>query len=189
MKANQLKSMIPNFLTIMNMTLGIGAIFLLLRPGTKQTKLFCAGLILTGALIDALDGRFARRLNAVTNMGKQLDSFADLITFGLAPLALLYAAGLLRTGFAVPLCAWAYPVAGAYRLARYNLGDFNNYFTGLPITAAGIILTLYAAAFLLLPNLFALVNPSTTSCLLAVLSLMMVSRFKIPRSFWSSRSR
>ncbi|NLV92177.1 MAG: CDP-diacylglycerol--serine O-phosphatidyltransferase [Firmicutes bacterium] len=172
------KKLIPNLMTMANMTLGLGTVLLLLRPGTGVQRLVCVVLILAGGLIDALDGSIARRLQAATEMGKQLDSFADLITFGVAPIALLHAVGFAEYSPAVTILGWVYLIAGAYRLARYNLGDFTDHFIGLPITAAGIILALYCAIFLLWEGL----NPKvTTPLVLAGLSLLMVSRFKINR--------
>ena len=182
MKNSNWKARIPNLMTMINMTLGIHALFFLLIYDTGDYRIISVMLIFAGALVDTCDGSLARKLNAVTAMGKQLDSFADLVTFGLAPTALVYASGLMRTSLAVPVLAWLYLMAGAYRLARYNLGDFNHYFMGLPITAAGMIVTLYSSAFLIWDGLFTAVNPGViTSCLLALLAFLMVSRFKVKR--------
>lgn len=182
MKNDNWKGYIPNILTMINMTLGIITIFLLLHPCQLKNKLTCVLLIIAGAIIDALDGTIARKLNAETNMGKQLDSFADLITFGLAPIALLHSVGLTHS-LAVTILGWIYPIAGAFRLARYNLGDFTDYFIGLPITAAGIILTIYCGMFLLWEEMFLFLNQPEliTAGLLGILSVLMVSRFKINR--------
>lgn len=176
------KEKIPNILTMLNMTLGIVVIFLLLYPCHLEHKLLAVFLIIAGGIIDAIDGTIARRWNAVTNMGKQLDSFADLITFGLAPIALVHAIGLTEQSIVVSVFCWIYPLAGAFRLARYNSGDFTDLFIGLPITAAGLILTSYCGIILIWDELPLLVDLAPlTAGLLGILSLLMVSTFKINR--------
>jgi len=75
------KKWIPNLLTVINLFAGVIAI--LLAFGGKW--LIAAGLIMGAALFDSLDGRIARRMNATSEFGRELDSLADLISFGVAP--------------------------------------------------------------------------------------------------------
>ena len=102
-------------------------------------------LILIAALADAIDGALARRLNATGPIGMELDSLSDVITFGAAPAFLFStnfadAPALFRYGTALVFAA-----AGAFRLARFHTLPPSNGFTGLPITAAGVLLAATAA--------------------------------------------
>lgn len=173
---------LPNALTITNMLMGMLAIFLLL--GTTATRKSTCGFVLVGALADACDGSLARFLGAESALGKQLDSLADSITFGLAPAAILYSFPTLRQDLWMLPIMVIYAMAGCFRLARFNLGDFSDHFLGLPITAAGCMVVIYA---LLLDNLQVQANFApgvvkvVTAILLLGLSLAMVSRVKIKR--------
>ncbi len=186
MQRKKWKKHIPNIITMVNLLLGMLAIFVLIRSTHPGKELVSAAMILTGALLDALDGTIARKLNAVTDIGKQLDSFADLVTFGVAPICLVHHLEICQHSSAIALFAWVFPLAGAYRLARYNLNDFSTYFMGLPITAAGVILTLYSVAFLhWFPNVNASLLVTVTLLLVFALALMMVSRVKVRRISFS----
>lgn len=171
---------LPNLLTTTNMVMGVVAIFLLLE--TSEARRMACALVLVGALADACDGSIARLLGAESVLGKQLDSFADSTTFGLAPAAILYSFPALKGQLTLLPLLVLYAMAGFFRLARYNLGDFSNHFQGLPITAAGFIVAVFA---LLLDLYYGHLTPAQvrllTAVLLVGLSLAMVSRVKISR--------
>lgn len=137
-------------------------------------------LIYVGVLFDCLDGLLARRLNAVTEMGRQLDSFADLITFGIAPIVIFITHTPSISPIAM-LVLLVYPLAGCYRLVRHNLQGQCEYFTGLPITAAGLIL-----ATTLLINTYVQSEFSQAFIVLylhltLILAIMMVSNVRVNR--------
>lgn len=102
------------------------------------------------AVVDFLDGFVARLFNATSEMGKQLDSLADVVSFGVAPSMIIYQ--FLRMSFAREengidvSAAWLEPAfiiaaAGAYRLARFNIDTSQQYgFKGVPIPAAGLLI-------------------------------------------------
>jgi CDP-diacylglycerol--serine O-phosphatidyltransferase len=93
-----------------------------------------ASLILLAVVADCLDGLLARKKGSSSQFGMELDSLADLVSFGVAPGALLY------TMFSNPLLAVfsaIIPACGALRLARFNVSEFKGGFTGLPIPASG----------------------------------------------------
>ena len=99
-------------------------------------------LILLAAVADGVDGMLARRLRAVSPMGQQLDSLADIVAFGAAPtflFATYYRGAPDPVRFTVAL---AFVLAGAYRLARFHARPTPVAFRGLPITAAGPLLAL-----------------------------------------------
>ena len=114
-------------------------------------KLWMASLFIgIAAVVDFLDGFVARLFNASSEMGKQLDSLADVISFGVAPSMIIYQ--FLRMSFAsneggidisiaflIP--AFIVAAAGAYRLARFNIDTTQQYgFKGVPIPAAGLLI-------------------------------------------------
>jgi CDP-diacylglycerol--serine O-phosphatidyltransferase len=157
-----MKQQIPNCFTLINLFLGATAIVYILQPGlayhadgdglvTIPEKMMVASwLIFAAALVDFLDGFVARWMNQCSEMGKQLDSLADVVSFGVAPglmvlqfLRFSYAStegGLdISMGFLLP--ALLIPCAGAFRLARFNLDQSKTTgFKGIPIPAAGILI-------------------------------------------------
>ena len=114
-------------------------------------KIYLASIfICLSAVIDFLDGFVARLLNAPSEMGKQLDSLADVVSFGVAPGLIVYQ--FLRLSYAQQpdgldintlylLPAFIIPCAGAYRLARFNIDPNQSQgFKGVPIPAAGLLI-------------------------------------------------
>ena len=169
---------IPNLLTLANMLLGL--IVLYLSIGNAGHAVLSCILILIAAVVDAFDGAIARLLGAESDFGKQLDSFADLTTFGLAPIAVLLTLEPIRaTPTLLPVLA-LHPLAGAFRLARFNLGNYTDYFVGLPITAAGSIQACFGLVLSRFNFLSRWVLGSATLLTIA-LSLLMVSSFKITK--------
>lgn len=179
MKSRKLKCL-PNVLTFCNMAIGILVICTMIHcESLFRIKLACF-MIYLAVIIDMLDGFLARHLNAASEMGKQLDSFADFITFGVAPIA-IFLSVLDSVPWYMMLILALYPLAGGFRLARYNLQGHCIFFTGLPITAAGFILTTT-----LLINTYAYkeftVKFIVFYCFLTLLlSLMMICRFRVNR--------
>ena len=156
---------IPNIFTLLNLFLGCIAIVFALQTETISIyvgddlsshynipeKISVASyFIFAAAVIDFLDGFVARLMNATSEMGKQLDSLSDVVSFGVAPSVILYQ--LLRISFIKEengletSIAWLLPAfivacAGAYRLARFNLDTSQSYgFKGVPIPAAGLLI-------------------------------------------------
>jgi len=118
MGQNKLIQHIPNVLTMINMLLGLTAILFIIQLEHAHKPLIITALILLGGIADFFDGYVARKFNVVTNMGKQLDSFADIITFGVAPIAFVnYIAPCEYFGI-VTISSLIFVGAGAYRLVR-----------------------------------------------------------------------
>jgi CDP-diacylglycerol--serine O-phosphatidyltransferase len=97
-------------------------------------------MVIIAALIDRYDGRIARLVNASSPLGKELDSLADLISFGAAPAILSWSNFLVNYGVFGYIISIVFPVAGAYRLARFNVSQCTDTFTGVPITVCGSVL-------------------------------------------------
>ena len=164
-----MKKHLPNLLTLINILLGIAATSLLIQTNFSEKVTISASLIILGGICDFFDGYLARKLNAVSNLGKQLDSFADLITFGIAPIFLL---NYLTSQVYITIISGLFLIAGIYRLARHNITSLNDYFSGLPITAAGILLVVYAA-------IFSHAHTIITILFIILLASLMVSKVKI----------
>jgi CDP-diacylglycerol--serine O-phosphatidyltransferase len=144
----------------------------------------CIGI---AAIIDFLDGFIARLFKATTEMGKQLDSLADVVSFGVAPGIILYQ--LLRISFikeedGLDITMWAllpaliFPAAAAWRLARFNIENSNSgNFKGVPSPAAGLVVA--SLPLILFYNYFdiatILVNKWVLYAITILLSYLMVS--------------
>jgi len=161
---------VPNILTMGNLFLGMLALLYLLD---KRYELSIS-LILIAMVLDGLDGKIATTLKVESELGKQLDSLCDLVSFGVVPAVIIYSISLSQFGFIGFIVAALFPLAGAYRLAKFNLGlSSGPGFTGLPITVAGGTL-----AALALHSIFYLtwIAPIFTF----LLALLMVSKVKYP---------
>lgn len=164
------KTWIPNMLTSLNLFAGLMAIML-----TITSHIYFAALLIWGAAVfDGADGRIARRLDAASEFGKELDSLADLVSFGVAPAILLYNVAFFTYPWWIYPITALFPVAGALRLARFNVQNISGYFVGLPIPAAGGLLVLAA---LLAPWL----SGGVLIAILLTLSGLMVSTIKVPK--------
>ena len=182
MGKDKLLKAVPNMLTFLNGLLGIIAVMLLAWSDVYGKVVTAAIMIACGAAIDFLDGYLARKLNASSDFGKQLDSFADLISFGIAPVFIVhYIACGLGVGFIMPISI-VYLVASVYRLARYNVNDFSLHFMGLPITVAGVVLTGFCVVFYLwIDKANEMVFTVSVATLCLILSALMVSKFRVKR--------
>jgi len=167
------KSSIPNILTFGNLIFGLLSLLTTFHGNYKLSVIF----ILLAGLMDRYDGQVARMLQVSSELGKQLDSLADLVSFGVAPSMLIFNLyNFISLGYIGYVCFLIFPVAGAYRLARYNSSKFDNVYTGIPITLAGMLVSLYALLTLNSPHNFPL-----TITIIFILSYLMVSKFQIKK--------
>lgn len=166
----KLKSQTANLLTLTNLSLGGFAIIFSLNNQLNLSLL----LIFLAALTDRFDGMVARKFNIESELGKQLDSMSDIISFGVAPAILIYQAVLFEFGAPGSFFTILYIGCGAFRLARFNITENNGYFTGLPITAAGCIATL---SYLFVPY----IPPVSYIFIMLILGLLMVSTFRLKK--------
>lgn len=139
-----LKSYIPDAVTLMNLLSGCVAVFMSFHLQTPFGPLIGAEwaiiAIAAAAVFDFLDGAFARMLNAYSDLGKDLDSLSDLVSFGVAP-AMLMLNTMLAAGVPTLLCfaTLMIPTCGALRLAKFNNDTEQGVvFRGLPIPANAI---------------------------------------------------
>ncbi|MFN7115504.1 MAG: CDP-diacylglycerol--serine O-phosphatidyltransferase [Saprospiraceae bacterium] len=185
-----MKNYIPNFITLLNAFFGCLAIVSIFANEMLLSALWL-GL---GAVADFMDGAVARLLNAKSALGKQLDSLADMISFGVAPGLILYhfitpvENGLIWK--AVP--AFILTVAACFRLGKFNIDPRQTTsFIGLPTPACtlfvvGLLLIAEFDSFGLRPIIY---QPLFIYACIAVLSYLMVSElpmfgFKFERFTW-----
>lgn len=166
----KLKMQTANILTLFNLSLGGLSILAVLHNQLNISVV----LIFLAALADRFDGMVARKLNIESELGKQLDSMCDIISFGMAPALLIYEGILIDFGAPGAVFTIIYIACGAYRLARFNISENNGYFTGMPITAAGCVATL---SYLVFPYVEAILFVF----LMIILSILMVSSFKLKK--------
>lgn len=165
------KQSIPHIITSLNLFCGFAAVVY----SFEDNKLYALLFIIAAMILDAMDGRVARMLKVEGDFGKELDSLADVVTFGVAPALLLYHVSLQEWGMAGLILAALFPICGALRLARFNTKTHkvSKSFVGLPITAAGAILALFAV------NHHFFGTPFMITLFLG-LSYLMVSNIKFP---------
>ncbi|MGE7601139.1 CDP-diacylglycerol--serine O-phosphatidyltransferase [Peribacillus sp. NPDC097675] len=164
----KLKNQTANIITLMNLSLGGFAIIAVLHGQLNFSLL----LIFLAALADRFDGMVARKFSIESELGKELDSMCDIISFGVAPALLLYQGILIEFGAPGTFVTVLYIGCGAFRLARFNISENNGYFTGVPITVAGCVATF---SYLAIPYF----HPAFFFFLMIVLSLLMVSPVKL----------
>ncbi|EGF31727.1 CDP-diacylglycerol-serine O-phosphatidyltransferase [Oxalobacteraceae bacterium IMCC9480] len=144
---------LADFFTLGNAACGVGAVFLsmlYMASGSIVQFMWAAAMAPAAFLFDVLDGRIARWRQQHSALGRELDSLADIISFGLAPAALAFAAGL-RGGLDVIALVY-FVCCGVSRLARYNVtaedlsdgADKVAYFEGTPIPTSVLITAVLA---------------------------------------------
>jgi len=181
-----LKNNLPNALTLINMSLGVIAILLSVSSMTNadvNVVFIAALLVLVAALTDRIDGKVARMLDVTSELGKELDSLADLISFGVAPIIIAWKISFISLGVPGYLISLIFPMAGAYRLARFNTTSFDNYFRGIPITLAGAFLTIDSLYnwYSYVNNKLTIVHSIITAVIILVLSYLMVCNIKFKK--------
>ena len=172
--------LLPNILTLGGLCLGISSI----KFSIDGNFNLAVTLILLAAILDALDGRVARLIKGTSEFGKELDSLTDFVSFGIAPVLILYFWELNSYGKLGWAIALIFSVCCVLRLARFNLTKIdhdqewkNNFFEGVPSPAGGLLI--------LTPLIYELADfnlnldiKSLTPFLTVLIALLLVS--KIP---------
>ena len=172
--------LLPNILTLAGVCLGISSI----KFSIDGNYGLAVTLILFAAILDALDGRIARLIKGTSEFGKELDSLTDFVSFGIAPVFVLYLWELNRYGKLGWAITLVYSVCCVLRLARFNLTKIeetqewkNNFFEGIPSPAGGLLI--------LMPLIYELTNlnleveiKNVTPYLTIIVAILLVS--KIP---------
>jgi CDP-diacylglycerol---serine O-phosphatidyltransferase len=184
MQINLRKAMfvLPNLFTVSSIFLGFYALTLCAGDATPAQLYQAALAIFFAMFFDAFDGRVARMTKTQSDFGVQLDSLADVMSFGAAPALLVYKWALAPLGFVGLFISFSFAACGALRLARFNVlaqrGDkgSSRFFVGLPIPlAAGAITAIVIAHY---KEFEAVTDPAArvpVAVVVALLSFLMVS--------------
>jgi len=177
---NKSRYILPNVLTLVGVCLGISSIKFAMDGNFSLAVLF----VVVAAILDGLDGRVARMIKGTTEFGKELDSLTDFVSFGIAPVFIIYFWELNQFGRVGWLLVLLFSVCCVLRLARFNLTKFEsneewkmNFFQGIPSPAGGCLI-LFPVMYELsvFNNFFELKN--LTPYLVVLASLLLIS--KIP---------
>lgn len=161
--SNLLIRTIPNLFTIGNLLCGVFSITFTMNGYIRIAAIF----IFFSAFLDLFDGRVARKLKVNSELGVELDSLADIVSFGVAPVLLFHslAAPSLLTSLGFIL----FPTMGALRLAKFSVRPTVGYFMGIPITFAG--LTMAGMSLFLYSN----------RIITLILAILMVTPIKVKK--------
>lgn len=182
-RRRQFVSLIPNLVTVFVICAGLTS----MRFAIDGRYGFAMLLIVLAAVLDAMDGRLARALDSVSDIGAELDSLADFFNFGIAPGILIYYAIFAGSPYANLgwLAVLALAVCCALRLARFNVALNEpegsqpkwkkEYFTGVPAPAMGCM-ALLPMFVLMLGSGFFRDHPYLTFLYLVVIGLLAASR-------------
>ena len=166
---------LPNLLTLCNLACGCFGTVAVLNGDLSTGSL----MIWLGALFDFLDGLSARMLSAYSAIGKDLDSFADLITFCFLPASIFYS--LISNNFEIEWVAYTgylLVIFGAIRLAKFNNDDRQSEnFYGLPVPASAIFVS--AIPFIEKTDKSYLLSPAILIGIIFFLSFLMLSNVKL----------
>jgi CDP-diacylglycerol--serine O-phosphatidyltransferase len=180
----KLMFVLPNLFTVSSIFCGVYSITLSAGEPSGDNFYRAAVAIFFGSFFDAFDGRVARLTRTQSDFGVELDSLADVISFGVAPAILVYKWALGSMGFGGIAIASIYAACGAIRLARFNViahseTGTSRYFVGLPIPlAAGMLVSLVIALNNLRAPVAEAVGLWPIATLVLVLSFLMVSTIR-----------
>ena len=181
-KKTNARVILPNMLTLIGVCIGLSSI----RFALDGKFEFAVIAIILAAIIDGLDGRIARLIKGTSEFGKELDSLTDFVSFGIAPVFILYFWELNtygKFGWAITLI---YSVCCVLRLARFNLTKIdnqqnwkNNFFEGIPSPAGGLLI-LMPLIYELTDLNFSFGVREATPFLTIFIALLMVSKIPTP---------
>ena len=166
---------IPNFLTCCNLVCGCVGIIALI----EGSEIPIAYFVWAACIFDFFDGFAARLLKISSPIGKELDSLADVVSFGVLPALYMYGAIALESPFSyLPYVALLIAVCSAVRLAIFNLDETqSDSFKGLPVPANAIFIT--ALPFLNSPLYDIVYSPVVLPIICVIFSLLLVSRIEL----------
>ena len=173
-----LKAQLPNFITLLNLLSGVVGILWVL----EGQLLYGAYFVILSAGFDFLDGFAARLLKVQSDMGKELDSLADVVSFGVLPGILLYSLTKAQTDSQVlPYLTLIIPMLSAYRLAKFNLDTRqSDRFIGLPTPANALLLSTLPHLVVHWPELAPWVTSPIALVVIAwVASILLVSELPL----------
>lgn len=174
----QLVHLLPNLLTIAAICAGLTAI----RFGYESNFERAVQLVLAACVLDGLDGRLARLMNRTTEFGAELDSLADFVNFGVAPVLILHSWALQDLRSAGWIAVLFYAICCVLRLARFNVSSrsqadetSSNFFVGIPAPAGAIVVMLPMVVSFAVSDM-PLTPPAIVGFFICLTGLLMISR-------------
>lgn len=191
----KIRQYIPNTLTVLNLLCGLISLIMTF----EGNYVYASILIFMAGVFDFMDGNAARMLKAYSELGKQLDSLADVVSFGVAPGIMVFrmmsdqcagSCNVLEQMHITPYFAMLIPICSALRLAKFNIDlrqEVN--FIGLPTPANAIFFASIPLVLYVQPGLFSLIqfdflvtffsNTRILTILTIFFSYLLISEFKI----------
>ncbi|TNF43164.1 MAG: CDP-diacylglycerol--serine O-phosphatidyltransferase [Cytophagales bacterium] len=169
---------IPNFITLLNLLTGVLGIIAVLDGKVLQAATF----VLIAAALDFLDGLLARLLKVQSGIGKELDSLADVVSFGVLPGIVLFQMTLGQTQLDwLPYLTLIVPMLSAYRLAKFNLDTRqSDRFIGLPTPANALFISTLPHLALLWPKIgIWLTSPFFLVGIAWIFSILLISEIPL----------
>ncbi len=164
-RTESFRTIIPNMITSGNMLCGMLSLVLSFHGHFVPA----AWLIYIAVFFDFMDGKMARKLGGSSSFGAELDSLADVVSFGVAPAMVMY--GVYLRGFlgvTGAIVAAFFALCGALRLARFNVRHADDSFQGLPIPAGGYFVISFVVAGVYL-------HPAVMAAIVAATGILMIS--------------
>ena len=192
---------IPNLFTFLNLFFGCVAIV----QGLKGDLFLLAIFVLLGIVCDFFDGFFARILKVNSQLGVQLDSLSDLVTFGITPSLVMFSY-LSNSDFIlensshnlikfIPYLSFIITIASSYRLAKFNLDNSLNHFKGLPTPANALLIVFLPYVFEIdfLSNYVTFLENSFNLIFIIIISsYLLISNLEMPslklKGFFTTRN-
>ena len=151
--------------TLLNASFGLVSIFFALQ----QSFAWSALMLVLAVACDVLDGKIARKQQSESELGKELDSLADIVSFGVAPIVFAY----MQNNTLLALLVYVlFLCCGIIRLARFNIQDTHIYFYGMPITTNGYVIPL---VYVFHPPVW------SWPLIMLPLAILMICRFKVKK--------
>lgn len=174
------RTVVPSLLTVLGLCAGLTSI----RFALEESYQLAVIAIYAAGIIDGVDGQVARLLKGESRFGAELDSLADFLSFGVAPVILIYLWTMQTIGGIAWIAVLLFAVAMALRLARYNASKeiedrpewTDRFFTGMPAPAGAVMVLLPIAAWFGTDRLELIRNPWLSLGFVVVISILTVSR-------------
>ncbi|WP_417208542.1 CDP-diacylglycerol--serine O-phosphatidyltransferase [Antarctobacter sp.] len=170
--------LLPNLLTISAICAGLSAI----RFGYEGNFELAVRLVLAACVLDGLDGRLARLMKSASPIGAELDSLADFLNFGVAPVLIMYSWALKDFSSAGWIAVLSYTICCVLRLARFNVdsrsdtkGLGGDFFVGVPSPAGAVLVMLPMVVSFVFSDL-PLAPPAVIAAHICLVGLLMISR-------------